>query len=350
MRGGIVDVFPSTAELPVRIDLWGDEVDRLTEFDPGDQRSLDALAEVEVFGCREVLPTEAVRARASALVGTEPWGRSQWERLADGQLFDGMESWLPWLVDDERVLADLIGPGGAGGAGRPPPGARPGRRAGRRGGRPGRVASPSRGASAARDGDGVPTPARCRAPGAPAVPIGTAPDGSPACTCPSTGCWPPRRPRGVDGAGGRCARHPGRRRRGLSSPCSGTGPGWRPGCRELVGAGYSVTVCAEGAGSAGRLAAVLGEEGLIVPPVARRRRRSSTARACGWWWRRSNGASSCPSAKVAVLAEADVTGRRRSHRAGPGPGPSDRRLLRRPGRGRLRRAPPARGRPLRAAW
>ena len=40
VRGGIVDVFPSTSELPVRIDLWGDEVDRLTTFDPGDQRSV----------------------------------------------------------------------------------------------------------------------------------------------------------------------------------------------------------------------------------------------------------------------------------------------------------------------
>ena len=39
-----------------------------------------------------------------------PWGRAQWERLAEGQLFDGMESWLPWLVDDDRVLPDLSGP------------------------------------------------------------------------------------------------------------------------------------------------------------------------------------------------------------------------------------------------
>ena len=112
VRGGIVDVYPSTAELPVRIDLWGDEVDRLTEFDPGDQRSVADLAEIELFGCREVLPTEDVRARAAALVGAEPWGRSQWERLAEGQIFDGMESWLPWLVDDERVLPDLVGSGG----------------------------------------------------------------------------------------------------------------------------------------------------------------------------------------------------------------------------------------------
>ena len=56
VRGSIVDVFGSTADAPVRIDLWGDEVDRLTEFSVGDQRSTDDLAEVELFGCRELLP------------------------------------------------------------------------------------------------------------------------------------------------------------------------------------------------------------------------------------------------------------------------------------------------------
>src|SRR4051812_13165505 len=39
VRGSIVDVFPSTADVPIRIDLWGDEVDRLTEFSVADQRS-----------------------------------------------------------------------------------------------------------------------------------------------------------------------------------------------------------------------------------------------------------------------------------------------------------------------
>ncbi|MFM8649385.1 MAG: transcription-repair coupling factor, partial [Actinomycetota bacterium] len=38
-RGAIVDVFPSTADAPIRIDLWGDEVDRLTTFSVHDQRS-----------------------------------------------------------------------------------------------------------------------------------------------------------------------------------------------------------------------------------------------------------------------------------------------------------------------
>jgi transcription-repair coupling factor (superfamily II helicase) len=112
VRGSIVDVFGSTADTPVRIDLWGDEVDRLTEFGVGDQRSTDDLETVELFGCRELLATPEIRARAAQLVGEAPWGREQWERLAEGLTFDGMESWLPWLTRDERLLVDLIPAGG----------------------------------------------------------------------------------------------------------------------------------------------------------------------------------------------------------------------------------------------
>ena len=38
----------------------------------------------------------------------EPWGREQWERLAEGTVFDGMESWLPWLVDGDTLITDLL--------------------------------------------------------------------------------------------------------------------------------------------------------------------------------------------------------------------------------------------------
>ncbi|HEV7865890.1 MAG TPA: transcription-repair coupling factor, partial [Acidimicrobiia bacterium] len=38
VRGSILDVYPSTADHPVRIDLWGDEVDRLQTFSVADQR------------------------------------------------------------------------------------------------------------------------------------------------------------------------------------------------------------------------------------------------------------------------------------------------------------------------
>lgn len=110
VRGSIVDVFPSTADVPVRIDLWGDEVDRLSEFSANDQRSRRDITSVEIFPCRELLATEDVCERARSLVSAEPWGAEQWERLADGQLFEGMESWLPWLGDGERLLVDLLAP------------------------------------------------------------------------------------------------------------------------------------------------------------------------------------------------------------------------------------------------
>src|SRR5580704_5471410 len=97
VRGAIVDVYPSTADHPVRIDLWGDEVDRLSQFSVADQRSTVGVDDAWIFPVRELLPTEEVQARAAELARTQPWGAEQWERLADGQTFDGMESWLPWL-------------------------------------------------------------------------------------------------------------------------------------------------------------------------------------------------------------------------------------------------------------
>jgi transcription-repair coupling factor (superfamily II helicase) len=41
-------------------------------------------------------------------VAKEPWGREQWERLAEGAHFDGMESWLPWLIEDDRLITDVL--------------------------------------------------------------------------------------------------------------------------------------------------------------------------------------------------------------------------------------------------
>ena len=38
----------------------------------------------------ELIPSDEVRATAAGLIATEPWGREQWERLAEGTLFDGM--------------------------------------------------------------------------------------------------------------------------------------------------------------------------------------------------------------------------------------------------------------------
>ena len=83
-------------------------MDRLCEFTINDQRSTVDRAEIEIFPCRELMVTDEIRERAERLQATEPWGKEQWQRLADGELFDGMESWLPWLTEEPRVLTDLL--------------------------------------------------------------------------------------------------------------------------------------------------------------------------------------------------------------------------------------------------
>ena len=113
VRGSIVDVYPSTASAPVRIDFWGDDIDRLVEFSVGDQRSTNPLDRLEVYPARELRPDGPMRRRAAGLVASQPWGREQWDRLADGDFFEGMESWWPWLVERPEVVPGLLGAGGA---------------------------------------------------------------------------------------------------------------------------------------------------------------------------------------------------------------------------------------------
>src|SRR6516164_8049912 len=81
VRGGILDVFPPTAEHPVRVEFWGDEVTEMRMFSVADQRSIqdidvDALVAV---ACRELLLTDDVRARAAQLAAAQAAGRPEGE-------------------------------------------------------------------------------------------------------------------------------------------------------------------------------------------------------------------------------------------------------------------------------
>ena len=108
VRGGIVDVWPAHALEPVRLDFFGDEIERLTTFDIASQRSVVDLEDVVVGPAREWLLSVQTRERAESLTRSEPWGREVFDRLAQGQLFDGMEGWMPLLVADRRTLLDDV--------------------------------------------------------------------------------------------------------------------------------------------------------------------------------------------------------------------------------------------------
>ena len=197
------------------------------------------LERAEIFGCRELLPSEAVQRRASELIGEEPWGRAQWEKLAQGLMFDGMESLLPWLVHDEHLLADLLGSGSQVVLVEP---RRMRDRAAELGEEETALATTLAQTWGADVGERFPSLylpfdrllAHTRAP---VWSITTAPEGPEGAAVTA---------RGWDLAGGDAAHVAGR-------------------LRALTAERYRVVVCADGRGTAGRMAATLAEQGLAVP-------------------------------------------------------------------------------------
>ena len=121
-RGDIVDLFPVSAELPVRLEFFGDDLDKLREFDPGTQRSLDgvelvrltptsygplvaqALREQLPDGLEQLLPPEAME---QLLAGGTPEGMRRLMGLAwnePSSLLDYLPEHTLVAVDERRQL------------------------------------------------------------------------------------------------------------------------------------------------------------------------------------------------------------------------------------------------------
>ncbi|GAC58395.1 transcription-repair coupling factor [Gordonia hirsuta DSM 44140 = NBRC 16056] len=116
VRGGILDVFPTTADYPVRVEFWGDEVTDLRAFSVADQRTQPEIetAEVMIHPCRELVLTEQVRSRAAELAaGTDDQALAEMlTQLAEGIPVEGMEAMIPALVDGEMQLLTQVLPEG----------------------------------------------------------------------------------------------------------------------------------------------------------------------------------------------------------------------------------------------
>jgi transcription-repair coupling factor (superfamily II helicase) len=106
VRGGILDIFPPTAEHPVRVEFWGDEVSEIRMFSVADQRSIPEIDvdTVIAVAVREFLLTDAVRERAAKLAEKAPAPGGpigsvgeMLAKLADGIPVDGMEALMPVL-------------------------------------------------------------------------------------------------------------------------------------------------------------------------------------------------------------------------------------------------------------
>lgn len=55
VRGGILDVFPLTEENPIRIELWGDEIDTIRYFDCESQKSIENVDEITIYPASEIV-------------------------------------------------------------------------------------------------------------------------------------------------------------------------------------------------------------------------------------------------------------------------------------------------------
>jgi transcription-repair coupling factor (superfamily II helicase) len=136
-RGGILDVFPSTSEVPVRIELFGDDIESIRPFDVSTQRSIGKHAFVEFAPAREIRlePQSVVSALAEIRAAFEARrvhflkegtreSREALERLADrtetalahlqqGAYFDGLEQYFPYLSPQPVCALDYLSAAGA---------------------------------------------------------------------------------------------------------------------------------------------------------------------------------------------------------------------------------------------
>ena len=134
-RGGIVDIWPPNSPHPVRIDLFGDEVESLRIFDPASQRTEARIQSIEIGPGSEVLSKHgpgalqrlgvhseslnapeniATGAAASPLQDTglvlavREELRLEVDNLHQGQSFRGIEWYLPYFYESPASLLDYV--------------------------------------------------------------------------------------------------------------------------------------------------------------------------------------------------------------------------------------------------
>lgn len=116
-RGDIVDVFPVASELPVRLELFGDELDQIREFDSATQRSLDRITHITLtpthFG--PVVQTALVGEKATAVkahLSAEDAEKFDQEQMPEGArrflgiAFEQPASLLDYLPDNTLIAID----------------------------------------------------------------------------------------------------------------------------------------------------------------------------------------------------------------------------------------------------
>ncbi|UBF27360.1 transcription-repair coupling factor [Kovacikia minuta CCNUW1] len=107
-RGDIVDVFPVASELPVRLELFGDELDQIREFDPSTQRSLDRVDQI-VLTPTDFGPIVRATLSAAKLAQVKAYlSPEEQEKFDEGQVLEGSRRFLGIAFDQPASLLDYL--------------------------------------------------------------------------------------------------------------------------------------------------------------------------------------------------------------------------------------------------
>lgn len=109
VRGGIVDIFPTTADFAIRLEFFGDLVDEIRQFHVADQRSFQsAIEDVTIYPARELLITPAVAAKAREMAHEFPNLTEMLEKIANAIPVAGMESLAPVLAPKLLPITEYV--------------------------------------------------------------------------------------------------------------------------------------------------------------------------------------------------------------------------------------------------
>lgn len=111
-RGGIFDLFPAAESEPVRLDLFGDEVENIRRFDVTTQRSTEAIDRLILRPVAEFALDAASVSRFRTgyreAFGSAAMGDVLYENVSDQRRYPGIEHYLPLFHDKMETLLDYL--------------------------------------------------------------------------------------------------------------------------------------------------------------------------------------------------------------------------------------------------
>jgi transcription-repair coupling factor (superfamily II helicase) len=107
VRGGILDVFPPTADLPLRVEFFGDTVESIRTFAIESQRSDANVDEADLVPWTEIPRDETYRSRVLERFAGPPAARRELEAFLTTQ-GDVPETWLPFAFERPATLFDYL--------------------------------------------------------------------------------------------------------------------------------------------------------------------------------------------------------------------------------------------------